>query len=447
MKRRDFIFNSAAMLGSLPLSRAALGQETPCQPPGLGVIGGTADPTVACEEPIGPLGLPLYDPSKIVYQGAFTVPQGGRNVSGVNLTGNQYGLQGSGGIAYNPDGDSGRGSLFVAFGLAAGNPNEPCFCEISIPDPAPSNFDRASLLQNYELLGGSVGRFPNGHSGSNGTSCTGMLYKDGYLYFTAAGIYRDQAAATTLFRRSATNIADNIVDGPYAVVSSSLNQRAMGNGLGCPIPDVWQSTFGGATLLGGGGHNLSLLNSANYGPGFWVIDHNDVGGPAGSTIPGTSILRHNRGAQGGTVAGHWPYLGNYPDFAFSGMSTHRGTVMLPDSRTVLTYGTWAAESVYDTGGSISGLVQGPIALNGTAMDRFILYDARELKKAFDGVISDHEAVLPYSTHDMDFSISNGKYRPGWRAACWDVENRRLFVGDDNGAGGSYPLVHVLDFPI
>ena len=108
------------------------------------------------------LSLPLYDTSKITYEGAFLVPEGGRDLGGgVIVTGNQYGLQGAGAIAYNPSGDSGNGSLYLSAGLVEGNANEPCLCEISIPVAKTSNYNRASLLQNYELLGGSVGTFPD----------------------------------------------------------------------------------------------------------------------------------------------------------------------------------------------------------------------------------------------------------------------------------------------
>jgi len=394
------------------------------------------------------LSLPLYDTSKITYEGAFLVPEGGRDLGGgVIVTGNQYGLQGAGAIAYNPSGDSGNGSLYLSAGLVEGNANEPCLCEISIPVAKTSNYNRASLLQNYELLGGSVGTFPDsgGHSGDNGTAPTGMLYIDGHIYFTAAGIYRNTTQATTLFRGSDT-LSSNSIDGPFSVVSASLNQRDMGNGLGCPIPANWQSVFGGATIMGGGGHSLSLLNNANYGPGFWVIDHTDIQGLSDyGNVTGTAILRHPNGSSDGT--GYYPYLGDYPSAYFSGMSSHRGTIMLPDSRTVLTYGTWASNSVYDTGGAISGLTQGPIALDGSLVDRFLLFDARDLKDAYDGTVTDEEGIFPYDAHDMDFCISNGTYRPGWRGACWDAENRVCYIGEDDGGGSSYPIIHVLSFGV
>jgi hypothetical protein len=377
-----------------------------------------------------------------VYEGAFLVPESGRDLgNGVYLTGLEYGIQGYGAFAYNPDGDGGKGSLFLAAGLVAGNPNEPVICEISIPEPKTSDYNRAILLQDFQILGGTIGKFPNGHSGTNGTSATGMLYKDGYLYFTAAGVYRGDPQATTLFRRSA-DLSDNTIDGPYSVVSPSLNQRAMGSGMGCPIPENWQATFGGATLMGGGGHGLSLLYNVNYGPGFWVINHNDMEGIANNgNIPGTAILRHTHGAiaDGGT----YPYMGDNPDAFFCGISTHRGTVMLPDYRTVLVYGPWAANTIYDSGGKISGYQQ-PISLS-AVFDRFLLYDARDLKDAFDGVISDDEGIMPYAVHDMDFCFNNDSYVRSDRGGIWDVENRRFFVLEDNGGGGSLPIIHVLRF--
>lgn len=392
-----------------------------------------------------PLNLPLYDTSNITYQGYFLVPEGS---DGSVFSGNQYGIQGGNAIAYDPTGDGGNGSLFISAGLknnTGSDPSEPCVCEISIETPKTSAHDRASLLQSYVYLAGSENNFDyqGNHSGSNGTSPTGMVCIGDELFFTAAGVYRDIAQPTCLFKRS-TDLSNTAVSGPYSVVSGADNQRDYGNGIGCVIPEVWRSTFGGATIMGGGGHDLSLLNNLNYGPGFWAMNHADVSGAAESNIAATSILKHPNGSSSDGGSGYYPYDdGQMPNALFSGMSSHRGTIMLPDSRTVLAYGKWAAGVVYDTGGAISGLTQGPIALDGSLIDRFLLFDAQDLKDAFDGVVTDVEGTLPYAKFDMDFSNTNGSYRPGSRVACWDVDNRRCFILEANGAGNSYPCVHVL----
>jgi hypothetical protein len=390
-----------------------------------------------------PLDLPLYDPSNIVYEGAFKVPDSWRTLpDGTQLTGSAYMIQASGGFAYNPDGDGGKGSLFSAAGIVVGNPHEPVVCEMSIPEPKKSDYNRATLLQNYEILGGTLGRFaPPENHGANGAPCTGMLYKDGYLYYTSGSLYRTIPQASTLWRRSA-NLSINDVVGPFSVINASYNQRAIGNGLGCVIPEIWRSTFGNATLMGGGGGGQSILANENYGPGFWVMDHTDVEGvPRGGNVPGTAILRHPHGSNQDT--GYYPFMGNHPDVAWSGISWHRGSIMLPDSRTIIAYGPWAANSVYDSGGKISGF-QAPIALS-RIQDRFMLFDARDLKDAFDGKVTDDEGIFPYAVHDMDFCVTNGDFGPGFRGGAWDVDHRRFYIVEKNG-DGSLPLVHVVKFP-
>jgi hypothetical protein len=77
-------------------------------------------------------------------------------------------------------------------------------------------------------------------------------------------------------------------------------------------------------------------------------------------------------------------------------------------------------------------------------DRFYLYDARDLKEAFDGNQSPLNNIRPYGTFDMDFCLRNTDI--AWigeldqvRSLGFDPVNRKAYV-HERGEG-----VHVLKF--
>jgi hypothetical protein len=346
----------------------------------------------------GDLDLPLYDTSKIEYLGRFLLPTGGGTIGGQpheGFTGSPD--QGGGGIAYNPA----NNSLFISGTTTNNDRRNTVVAEVSIPTPRMSEpFNSGSLIQDFALACGMSGVQDqvNGGQTGNGATVTGMLVSNGQLLITVAGLYVNDPTPSCMFVRPSLDLSVDTVLGAYRV--TEVNQRIVGNGIGCELPANWQSVFGGYKAIVGGGGNLSLMNNACYGPGFHFFNPDDVQGSTANTVRGVNVCYYTPIADSG-----YPFQGAESD-VWNGMSTHRGTILLPETRTFMAYGCGGSDAFYDTGGEITGQGQGTKATGGTMNDRFYLYDARDLKDAFDGVQSPLNNIRPYATFDMNFCLRN-----------------------------------------
>ncbi|MBT3046740.1 MAG: hypothetical protein KME53_07255 [Candidatus Thiodiazotropha sp. (ex Clathrolucina costata)] len=382
------------------------------------------------------LDLPLYDTSKIEYLGGFALPAGGGTIGGQAHDGFHGSPdQGGGGIAYNPA----NNSLFVTGSTTNNDRVNTVLAEISIPTPslsAPHN--TAGLLQGFTLACG-LNRQASVNDGQfgNGAPVSGMLVSNGRLLITVAGLYINDPTSSCMFVRPSLDLSSDNVLGPYRI--TEVNQRIVGNGMGCELPPAWQSLFGGYRAIVGGGGNLSLMNNACYGPGFHFFNPDDVQGSTGQTVPGVNACYYTDIAGSG-----YPFTPGFESDVWNGMSTHRGTIVLPETRTFMAYGCGGSDAFYDTGGAITGSWQGTYATGGTMNDRFYLYDARDLKQAFDGNQSPLNNIRPYATFDMDFCLRNTDIT--WiseldqvRTLGFDAVNRLAYV-HERGEG-----IHVLRF--
>ena len=384
------------------------------------------------------LYLPLYDTSNIEYLGRFDLPSVWDAIDGGYHEGFRYIRQGGGALAYNPS----NNSLFIAGGDVNNDGGSTVVAEVSIPTPRMSApFNTAGIIQDFALLAGSIGRQYEalGGEASNGATVTGLMISNGRLLFTVAGLYTNNAQPATMFVRPSLDLDDNVVLGPYKVTDLP-NQRIVGNGMGTEIPANWQIEFGGYKAIVGGGGNLSTMNSASYGPGFHFFNPDDVQGSTNITVPGVNVCYYTD-----IPASGYPFEGEESD-VWNGMSTHRGTIMLPETRTVFAYGAGGSDAFYDTGGAITGRNQGTYATGGTMNDRFYLYDARDLKDVFDGKESALNNIRPYATFDMSFSLVNTGI--DWigeldevRGLTFDPINRMAYILEA-GVG-----IHVLKFHV
>lgn len=397
-----------------------------------------------------PLSLPLYDTSKIEYLGRFLLPSDDEDITGLTgFTGNFTGMdQGGGAIGFNPNGNGGAGSLFVGGRPPSdGSPsrNKTIIAEFTIPTPLLSGpYNTASVLQsgNYYAADGSTSIQQAVKDGETGNGCplTGILVYNSRLIFTAAGLYTNSHQYGCYARTSLDLSASNVI-GPYNF-SSLSNGRIIGCGMGCALPSNWQSVFGGNKAIIGGGGNLSTLPSTNYGVGFHFFDPDDVGN-TGTTIP--------------TVTANWTQIDSGP-YSFqdnasadwNGMSTHRGTIVLPESRTFIGYGNGGVKAQYFNPPTPpqADYGQGMYGVEGASKDRFFLFDAQDLKDGYDGTVSNRDTIEPYGVFDMDFCDSNQASAGGnfqneveqIKGLTWDAENRRAYVIEQGGK------VHVLSFP-
>lgn len=380
---------------------------------------------IGADEYIGdPLDLPLLNTSQIEYLGMFLLPLGAAPSGGEGFK--FYPPQGCGAIAYNPA----NNSLFIAALDQNGQPGQMHVAEVSIVAAKTSAFNRSVILQNFTPACGG-----NQHlveTGSLGNVITGLHVQDGRLFIYVAATYLTLGNQTkSVFVRSSTNLSTSSVSGPYAI--SSANQRYVGGGAGCTVPVNWRPTFGGFDAVCGGGGNLSIASKYSNGPTLIFYTASTVTGSTSSTIPGNGAVYFPSPDTLGSFDG--------PPTApvtlmWTGMSSHRGTIMLPGYRTILAFGMHG-EAHYS----------GQTLSTGPMRDRFWLLDARDVKDAFDGSIA-HDAAIPYAVHDMNFSNCDNGAGPydeddTLRGSAWDPDNNLLYVVVRSDGGSSYPAVHVL----
>ena len=376
-----------------------------------------------------PLDLPLYDPSRIEYLGGFLLPNGGGDIGGQRHEGFKWAPMGHGGIAYNPT----NNSLFLTGSTLNNNQFDSVIAEVSIPTNLaqsgnPGSYETAQLIQGFSIACGQVGkqRQVNTSGAGSGSPITGMVVDGDRIIMTATAFYLNSATNRSVFIRS-TDLNDDTVEGPFGV--TSLNQRIVGNGVGGLLPENWAEHYGHRVMLGGGG-NISTMNTGCYGPGFHLFDPDSKQGrnlcyytPIDTGVPGWAWTTPR-----GDTSAIW-----------NGLSTHRGTVILPDSRTFMAYGHGGSDAFYDSGGAITGESQGTKGTGDLGRDRFYLYDARDL----DGS-NPRNSVRPYAVFDMNFCLNNTMNQ--WlnesktvRCLTFDPVNRLAYVHERNVG------IHVLKF--
>ncbi len=407
---------------------------------------------------VDPLTLPLYDTSKISYLGRFELPAATSNETGLlfgqSHEGFYYWNQGSGGIAYSPTGDGGNGSLFIGGASLSNNKVDPIVAEVSIPEPKlTASYNVATLLQDPVVAAGAPGVADNvideGHV-ANGVSLSGLLVHNDALIMSVCGTYTAIGKTnSSLFRRDSLNLSTSNVLGPYKVTNLS-EQRIVSNGLGCELPDNWRSTFGGYKALVGGGGNMSTMNNACHGPGFHLFNPDELVGSTTSTVPGVNLVYYFGidAAEAAQPDGYWGFgdgQGIINDH-WNGISTHRGSIMLPESRTVMAYGFGGTDDFYDEGGIITGGDQG-VKATPPGFDRFYLYDAQDLKDSYDGVTSPMNVQSPYAVFDMDILDNNTENTwidelNNMRALTFDALNRRAYIYERRSLNC---YIHVLEF--
>jgi hypothetical protein len=381
------------------------------------------------------LDLPLYDPENIEYLGTFNLPSGGGTIGGYYHDGFRYVRQGSGAIAYNPA----NNSLIIGGGDLANDGGSTVIAEVNIPTPRKSEpYNTAEIIQDFVIGVGTKGRqWDAVPEGGNGASLTGMLISNGRLLMTVAGLYTSNIQPTCMFVRSSLDFSSSSVSGPYKVTNLA-QQRVVGNGMGCNLPENWQSTFGGYKAIVGGGGNLSTMNTGCYGPGFHFFNPDDVGTVSGTVPGGNACYYYGIGDKGSG----FPFGGDETD-VWNGMSIHRGSVVLPESRTFMAFGPGGGHSFYDFNGATCGGTQHSVQ-GGNMKDRFWLYDARDLKDAFDGNTSAVNNIYPYATYDMNFSRNSDGTCFGegevLRSLTFDPANRKAYIFEC-----SHRIIHVLKF--
>ncbi len=194
-----------------------------------------------------------------------------------------FGQYGTGKIAFNPQGDGGRGSLF----LVAGGPDTFAVGEIAIPALANvtgrdglDSLNVAAVLQPpadiYARIPAKAASWPPGpvnrYDGGNFAAFGGLYFEDGKLYFNAYTYYDGEGGetATTGVIREPARLASSSVSGMF-----KARGAAHASGWVTAVPAEWRARLQGTHLMGHD-NQITIVSRASAGPSLFAFDLADV---------------------------------------------------------------------------------------------------------------------------------------------------------------------------
>ena len=212
--------------------------------------------------------LPRATLDDFIYQGSFKAP---------------FGQYGQGKIAFNPQGDGGRGSLF----LVAGGTDSFAVGEIGIPAlvnrtgrDGLGELNTAPVLQPPSDIYGRIpvkaASWPSGsvnrYDGGNYAAFGGLFHEGGRLYFNAYTYYDGEGneTATTGIINDAARLATSSVSGMFRA-----NGGAHASGWIAAIPGAWRSKLKGSHLMGHD-NQITIVSRASAGPSLFAFNLTDV---------------------------------------------------------------------------------------------------------------------------------------------------------------------------
>ena len=207
--------------------------------------------------------LPRAALDDFIYMGSFLAP---------------FGQYGPGKLAYNPAGNGGAGSLFLADGgsdsFAIGEIAIPALVNASGRDGLATLNTAAVLQQPADIYGriplkgaswpaGSVNRFDDGnYAVIGGLYCEGSkLYFNAYTYYDGEG----NETVTTGIIENPANLAASSVRGMFRAQGA-----AHASGWMTAIPAAWQPRLAGTHLMGHD-NQITIVSRASAGPSLFAF--------------------------------------------------------------------------------------------------------------------------------------------------------------------------------
>jgi hypothetical protein len=388
-------------------------------------------------------GPGLLQSTDLAYLGAFRLPTTPLNdvVHTFNYMGDSNGV----GMAYNPAGNGGQGSLLIP-GMQLGG----LIAEVGIPTTVNNgnvaSLNTAPLLHDFvdPLAGHSSDIFPG--YGSNYIG--GLLLQGGHLIVTVFP-YFDLSADShpaSHFVASADLDHPAVLAGPYQV--GPTGDAGWVDGAMAAIPAAYQAALGGPYLSSQWA--LSILGRTSAGPTASVFDPASLGViPTPATkVVGYPVIHPTLGGivNGQCDTSSGPHL-------YDCSSKAGGLVFPTVGRSVLFFGHLGTPSnyCYGIGTSDPNLPHTDptycydplLAAKGQHAYPYTYtvwaYDVNDLIAAKNGS-KNYWDVLPYTTWSLTFPINSG----GWKivGSAYDAVNQRIFLAQQYGDGDG-PLIHVL----
>ncbi|MCI0682533.1 MAG: hypothetical protein L0Y71_10550 [Gemmataceae bacterium] len=356
-------------------------------------------PAVSPKSAKVPEKLPLLKKDDFEYLGAFRLP-------GPD-SGKQTFAYGGTALAFNPLNES----LFLV-----GHDHHQEVAEVSIPKTLTKSERVADLPEAAILqpLKGILGRLPRWTLDGN-VKIGGLMVVDKKLIGTAYVYYDGPGKA---------------VDSHFMLESTDLNSEARGlfqvgrlgagfvAGYMAPVPPEWQKKIGAPYLTGQAA--LAIISRTSSGPAVFGFDPKNLGK---TPAPVHNLVHYPLKNPLGKIDTKNPY--------YNGMTTIRGVVFPPHTRSVLFFGT-------HNNGTADYKPGGWVLRDGRTFFQVWAYDANHLLAVKKGAAPPWR-VRPYDVWEMPLPITTPNMILG--GAALDPATRRVFVSQQFG-NGVLPLIHV-----
>jgi hypothetical protein len=342
-----------------------------------------------------PTAGPLVQPSDLVYEGAFCLPQTAESGPGLPNSFHDGGTA----LAWDPY----KQNLIVMGNYRYGNA-----ARVTVPAPSTSSCPRGSMVGSWLDM---QWRFPpSGEDHRIGgflPQANGDLVVSWFIYYDANG-----SQQTSHVRISATG-----------TVSSSVkvgsDPTGMVSGWMLPVPTEWQSLLGGPALTGNG--SIPITSRTSQGPAAYVFNPADI--PSRNPAPAKFLF--------GYPYDH-PTLGTCETgliWNCDASNTQRSGLVWPVGTRSILY--W--HQVCNVAPTYPG---GGWACPGTRMTRLLAFDANDLLAVKNGQKAPWD-VRPYANYDMPAPLA-GTVPIG---AAHDPATGRIFIAEQYG-DGPQPKIHV-----
>jgi hypothetical protein len=238
--------------------------------------GGGGGPIVTVD-----IGPGLLDPQSVTYEGAVRVP----DLWDANNPNRTFSYGGEG-VAFNPAGNNGAGSIYIS-GHIYGH----LLSELTFPTPVASSqlgdLPVASVIQPFnEFTKGKINQMPNSRIG-------GLLYSNGQLLWTLYKYYNVDAEHLPSHGASLASFVPGAAYGLWSLEEEDSGdtihiQRTAGHLAEVPTSIV--SHFG-APILSGAGSRAGMA-TANWGPSTFAFQPRESGGfaSANAVLPARTLL-------------------------------------------------------------------------------------------------------------------------------------------------------------
>ena len=339
----------------------------------------------------------------------------------INITHNDANCAGSPnarstGLTFNPSGNGGAGSFYIA-----GRNATHCVAEITKPAVGGT----ATFIQNYaDPTNGTADKIGDCY---NGCFIGGHLIYNGNLYVSAFSYYDAAFTATRSLWRHSLTLANH--SGMVGPVAAGPGNQGTYNQYMDNVPTEFQAMLGGPAVIGG--CCFSIITRTSLGPALYAFDPERPG-----TV--TGLVGYPDGHQ---TLNSWGASGSHPE---ANPTTKMGGVSFVEGTdTVLFVGTTGKGS-YCYGGSECNDPQYP-DLKGAHAYPYVhymwAYDVNDLAAVKAGTKQMWD-VLPYAHWELS---SLGSAGDEWSTlgVAFDPTAKLLYVlKNREGNGSAWPQLHV-----